>query len=462
MKRKLLFILLIVSFVCVPTLKAEEDIFEWGEFDVFVEYGEDLQIVLNRVKEGIKLKKGYSDPDFYVENNYVNYTTQSSINTNNLKKYRLDHRAVSPKYKKNEIRSYYFHVVDIEPPKVISSVNFIMAYGRNKPDYSLGLLITDNVTETTEIKVIIDDSNVNYTQIGFYEILYTIIDSSGNKILYTETLEIVDKIKPTIKVKKPLVHQVKETFLFDEYFSVTDNYSENINIEYTFAGDLETLGEVKITVLAVDESGNQSEYIGEFLVVDEVSPTISLDEESITIEIGEKIDLLAFVSDISDNYDELSIDDLIVTTNINYDQTGSYVVIYELQDNSNNETKATLEVLIKDLTPPEIIVSDLEFNQNDEVDLLLYAKVTDNYSKPEDIGLKIVYNDVDFTEPGVYSLIYQAVDESGQHAHKTITVTINGTTNEQKTFYIVLGAGILGIIGIIVYQIKKKKDSAYN
>ena len=45
-------------------MATDEDIFVWGEFNVKVELGEDIQVVLARVKSNIKLKEGYEDPDF--------------------------------------------------------------------------------------------------------------------------------------------------------------------------------------------------------------------------------------------------------------------------------------------------------------------------------------------------------------------------------------------------------------
>lgn len=457
MKKVLLLLFIVINFISFPTLKGTKDIFEWGDFNVVVEHGEDLQIVLSKVKEKIKLKEGYFDPNFYVENNNVNYTTQSSINTKYLKVYRLDHRAVSKKYDKDEIRSYYFHVVDLTPPEVVASISYKMAYGSEKPDYKKGILVTDNVTPEKEIEVIVDESSINYNKVGKYPVLFVIRDGSGNVLFHTEYLEIVDAVKPTIAVLKPLIHQVGTPFIFDEYFLVTDNTGESVIVDYYFNETLETIGEKKINITAKDLDGNTETFSGIFNIIDSISPVITLEKEIITINLNEEFDLLSIIT-FSDNYDELTADDLLIISNVNNQIVGAYEVIYELSDKSNNKTTEKLIILVKDLIKPIIVADDLEVNVKDNIDFLLYASVSDNYSPREKITLKIIYNNVNFEKPGVYYVTYEAVDENGNAAHLTIDVTVIGKTNEQNTFYILLGVFVLGlIVTVTVIVIKKKK-----
>lgn len=457
MKKVVFAIIMFVSFLSFSIYAEEESIFEWGNSNVIVELGEDFQIVLSKVKSKITLKEGYEDPNFYVENNYVNFTTQSTINTNIPGKYKLDHRAVSLKYKKSEVRSFYFHVVDMEAPQVISSQKFVMAFGSNKPNYLGGIIVIDNITPKEQIKIEVDESNIDYNKIGTYQILYTITDEAGNFTLYIENLEIIDLIKPTITVLKPLIHQVGEEFIFDEYFLATDNYDKDLVLEYFFDDDINTLGIKTISILVKDQSGNEETFTGDVEVVDCICPVILLEDESMTLDIGEEFDVFKFV-EVSDNYDELTIEDLIVTHNINYELIGSYEVIYELTDYSENKTIKKLNVYIKDQTPPTIIANDIEIKKNQNIDFLLQARVSDNYSKVENISLRIIYNNVNINKPGIYQVTFEAVDESGNHTHKTITINIVGSTTEQKYFYIFLGVGVFVVaIGISFLIVKKRK-----
>lgn len=459
--KKLIFLLILLLTFSYKNLSAsEEDIFEWGDFHVIVEYEENLQEVLERIKKGIRLKDGYDDPNFYVENNNVNYTTQSSINTSVLKTYRLDHRACSLKYNKKQVRFYYLHVIDDIPPEIVSSTSFIMAYGSNKPDFLQGIKVRDNESKREEITIIVDDTNVEYQKIGIYPLVYTVIDKSGNSLLHVEYLEIIDVIKPTITKISDLILQVGEQFKLEDYFLIEDNYDTNLNIFYNFTGNLNELGTVTLDISVKDQSGNEEKFNGEIEIKDNIPPTINLKNSVITLNISEKIDLLNLV-EVFDNYDELTKEDLIITENIDYDLIGIYDVEYKVKDSSNNETIENLSLIIKDLTPPNIYVEDLKVEKDSFLDFLMYAKVDDNYSSLNNISLKIVYNDVDFTKPGTYYVTYQAVDECGNHKLETITVTVLGATNNQKFFYFLLTGGIVLLITITVVFIIKKNKKTY-
>lgn len=456
--KKVLFVFMLLFYFNGFVFNAEErEIFSWGEFNIKVELGEDLQIVLRKIKTEIKLKEGYTDPEFYVLNNYVNYTTQSTINTNCINVYRLDHKAVSPKYNKSEIRSYYLHIVDTTPPEILSSTSFKISYGQSETDYLKGLVVTDNYTKKEDIEIIVDTSNINYQKIGIYEILYIISDCSGNKLFHTEKLEIVDLIKPTITKIKDLVYQVASDFSLDDYFEITDNYDSNPVIKFEIIGDKNTLGTKEIIITATDQSGNKTIFKDMLEIVDTISPLICLEKQIVEVNIGEEIDLFDLVL-VSDNYDEVTDFDLIITSNINFDLVGSYEVIYELTDSSNNKTTEHLTVLVRDLIPPVIHADDLTIKKGETKNFLLYAKVTDNLSDRSKISLNVIYNDVDFNKPGIYHVTFEAVDEYGNHADKTIKVTILGSTNEQKIFYFLLiGGAATFIVGSIIIVIKKRK-----
>lgn len=458
--RKLLLICLIFLSFNSFTIKADsEDIISWGDFNVKVKLNQDLQEVLSFIKSNIKLKEGYYDPEFYIENNYVNYTTQSAINTNHLKTYRLDHRAVSPKYRISAARSYYLHVVDITPPEVISMTGFKIAIGGEKPDYLQGLVVIDNYTNKEDINIKVDESNIDYSKIGTYEILYTISDCSGNTLFYKEYLEIVDLIKPTISKTKDLILQVGTDFDLDDYFQIKDNYDVNPSINVTIAGDINTIGEKEIMIKVTDQSGNVSEYRDVLKVVDKIAPKISLKEDTITVNLNEEIDLLSLI-DFSDNYDDVSLLDIVISSNIDYSVVDSYEVLYELTDSSNNKETVVLTVLVRDLTHPVIEVDDMNIPRGKTIDFLMYAKATDNYSEPHNISLDIIYNNVLFDTPGTYFVTFRAIDEHGNHTDKTISVTVAGKETGEIIFYFLLSISIVGVGVIVVIFINEKRKKA--
>lgn len=463
MKKTLFLVTIFLSFISLNTLSAEESIFIWGETDVIVEYGEDLELVLRKVKNQIKLKPGYEDERFYIENNNVNYTSKNSIYTNRIGKYRLDHRAVSPKYNKKEVRSFYFHVVDVCPPVVLHSKIFKLNVGSNKPNYLEGFIYQDDVSLNENITITIDDSNVNYNRVGNYEIIYTLMDESGNITFHLEDVYIVNLMKPSIIQIKPLIHNVGTKFNIEDYFLINDNYDDykNLNISFNFDSPLTEIGYSTITITVTNSSNNKERFTGIFEVVDMTPPFIKLKEEVITLEVNSlEIDLLNYI-EVEDNYDQLMLSDVNVVSNINYDLIGTYEVIYSAKDSSNNEAIKKLKVIIKDNIKPIITVEDVIINKYEIVDFLTYVEVSDNYTAEEDIVLRIVNSNVDSEKPGIYQVTFLAIDESGNHTKKTIKVTVKGIDDKQYIYFIVLTICISAIIittTIIIFK-KFKKTS---
>jgi hypothetical protein len=79
---------------------------------------------------------------------------------------------------------------------------------------------------------------------------------------------------------------------------------------------------------------------------------------------------------------------------------------------------------VKDTTKPEIVTDSLTVELNNPTDFIDRIEV-------KDFGKCTVTTDtseVDFTSPGEYSLTVKAVDDSGNEAEKTITVTVEEET----------------------------------
>lgn len=461
MKKILLFMVLFIGILQVESVYAEQSIFIWEITEIEIEHGGDLGEALEIIKRGIKLKEGYEDPGFLIENDRINYTFQSVINTNIIKTYRLDHRVSSPLYRKKEIKSIFIHVVDNLPPKVISSQAITIPVKGAKPNYLLNIKYKDNVTKIDEIVVEVNDSHVDYNRIGSYEVIYTLIDEFGNSTIHLENVEIVDLIKPTITTTKELKHQVGTTFEIKDFFLIEDNYDDQVLIEYNFTGNIAEIGKVSISITATDSSGNKATKQADIDVVDEIPPEITLIQDRLTIDVETKeLDLSEFV-EVSDNYDDLTKDNLIVQNNIEFGTVGVYEVIFTIEDSSKNQATATLIIYVKDETPPTIYAEDLSLPQNSDYDLLENVYATDNYTKDNEIEIRLSQTDLNIEKPGKYYATYEAVDGSGNHAYETIMIEVEGKANKQFLFYGMIGLGALTSLGIVIFIFIKKRKNAF-
>lgn len=88
----------------------------------------------------------------------------------------------------SEIDSVLLVKEDTEPPQINGVTDKIVRIG-DTISYRKGVTVTDNKDEEVELQI--DSSQVNLKEEGTYEVIYTAIDSSGNKA--TKTAEIIVK-----------------------------------------------------------------------------------------------------------------------------------------------------------------------------------------------------------------------------------------------------------------------------
>jgi len=111
--------------------------------------------------------------------------------------------------------------LETEAP-VISGVRNIDIYVNGIPNYTLGLEVSDNVSELEIDDIVIDDSAVDTSTAGRYEATMTLTDEAGNSV--TETFYVIVSFDPTNLVPDP-------TATYRLYTSGTDNlnpYSETL------------------------------------------------------------------------------------------------------------------------------------------------------------------------------------------------------------------------------------------
>jgi len=119
--------------------------------------------------------------------------------------------------------------LETEPP-VISGVRNIDIYVNGIPNYELGITVSDNVSELTFADIDIDDSAVDTTKEGRYEVTMTLEDEAGN--VTEESFFVIVSFDPT-----NLVADTNATYRL--YTSGTDNlnpYSETLATASTLFG----------------------------------------------------------------------------------------------------------------------------------------------------------------------------------------------------------------------------------
>jgi len=106
--------------------------------------------------------------------------------------------------------------------------------------------------------------------------------------------------------------------------------------------DTSNLGKKDITIKLKNEEGKEEKYTFEVIVVDNEKPKIEA-EDSITIYVGDEVDLLEYVT-VTDNFDKEF--DVKVEGTYDNSKKGEYKLSYVVKDSSNNESKKEFMLIV--------------------------------------------------------------------------------------------------------------------
>ena len=148
-------------------------------------------------------------------------------------------------------------VIDTEAPVIEGAKDFILYLGLT-PDYLKGVTVTDDLDETPVLEV--DDSQVDLTKEGTYELTYVARDKTGNEAVVTVTMTIIeDKQAPVIMGVQPISLYEGSTVAYRSGILVVDDKDENPILTVDSSGvDLSTPGIYEVIYKATDAAGNVS------------------------------------------------------------------------------------------------------------------------------------------------------------------------------------------------------------
>ena len=84
-----------------------------------------------------------------------------------------------------------------QPVLLLSQTMFSMTAGDVAPNYMGVAQASDNVDGDLTARISVDASDVNYNSAGTYEVVYTVLDSSGNATVMTATVTVIAKPQTT-------------------------------------------------------------------------------------------------------------------------------------------------------------------------------------------------------------------------------------------------------------------------
>lgn len=347
----------------------------------------------------------------------VERTFLSTINTSILKTYIHKIEVYFPDYNVRNIMTIHVKIVDLIPPEIINTPQISIPIDSKLPNLMTGLQVIDNYDSNDLLKIEVDISKVDLSRIGRYPITYHIKDTSGNETKKTVWLEIYDHIPPDIKVIKPLKHNIDHIFSWSNYFTIKDNYDlfPVVTIQSDFM-DKKAIGTFDFQISAKDQSGNITIIHTSIEVFDQTPPELIISSERPDIayqSTNELSKLKRLILKVTDNVDELTVNDVEIISSINPNQIGNYLVTFQVVDSSMNKKSIDIYLKVTDQESPVIeIIKPLIFHVFDPNPIWSdYLLIYDNLTTYENLKVEYV-GSYRMDQIGKYVITIKATDEA--------------------------------------------------
>ena len=214
--------------------------------------------------------------------------------------------------------------------------------------------------------VITDNDGYSPDTVGIYNVQFSVTNSNGQTSSVIAPVHVVDIVNPVINGVSDTVHiSYDQTFNVTNWvnsLTVSDNYYTGLSIsikENTYTVNKNKLGTYKITVQAIDPSGNIGTLTRTIVVNDGIGPVFN-GINTITASINENIT----VEQIKAGLAAIDAIDGNVTTSIVVDSdnltgkantVGVYEVVFRAVDAAGNQTFHTVTVTIV-ASPPGFFI----------------------------------------------------------------------------------------------------------
>lgn len=346
----------------------------------------------------------------------------------------------------------------------------------DKYDPKVGVTATDEEGKsiTSEIKVV--ENTVNTAKPGNYIVVYQVTTPKGKTISKKIDIKVVGEVKP---IDKPTIvvkdRTVKVGSKFNPLEGITAKDGEGRDISSSLKVEENTVNISKpgnyAVVVSVTDSHNQTTTKPFIVTVAEDSkpepikdttpPTIN-GLEDIVLKVGDKFNPLEGLS-VTDNWDKNPKLDIIENT-VNLSKPGTYVVVYQATDASNNKKIESIKVVVepkKDVKPidreaPKIKVPDRCVPLGTHLDLKMGVTAVDNVDGDVTGQLQIDRGDLNLNKIGTYNIKYAVSDKAGNigTAVGKVVVYSNRPTIEGSDVVIKAGSDFKPMEGIKAYDVE--------
>ena len=323
-------------------------------------------------------------------------------------------------------------VKDTEPPVISILGQDPMSIFQGETFNDPGATAVDNVDIPENINITVDDSTVTPSIAGTYSVVYNATDTAGNAAsTVVRTVNVSDTEPPVITILGQNPMTIDQGDLFnDPGATANDNVNGNsLTVNSTNNVDETTPGVYEVTYTVTDTANNTSSATRTVNVLDTQPPVITL-LGSTPKEINQGLTYSDAGYNVIDNYD--AVEDIAVSTtdNVNTSIPGEYTFVYNATDQAGNTAipKArTVKVL--DTEAPVITILGINpYSINQDVTFTdPGASALDNVDGSLTSSI-VPTSDVDTSQPGTYTVLYNVMDTALNAAEQKIrNVIVNDT-----------------------------------
>lgn len=215
-----------------------------GDENITVEYKD------NYIDRGIKVKSKFKD----ISNQVI---IEGNVDTSKLGKYELTYKV--PNYKGHKIYKRTVNVVDSTAPviKINGDSEFELTYGEEfvEPGFEAEDNYDGSLTEIVEVNKVDIDNN-------YYNMVYSVTDSNGNRGEAVRKVKIVDNVAPKLTLKGSSIINIGLGKEYKEQGAqAIDNKDGDISDKIEISGNVDTSkdGTYTIKYSVSDYNGNKSE-----------------------------------------------------------------------------------------------------------------------------------------------------------------------------------------------------------
>ncbi len=238
--------------------------------------------------------------------------------------------------KNQAIFTTYLEIIDHTVPE-IKLIQDIMITQFKPINYRPYFEVKDQYDDVEDLEFLIDDSLVDYLNIGVYPLRVKVIDPSLHEVTLTVDVIIMDIEPPKITLKIDEVIDYPYRGLPIDYLSYVDQVSDNHDL--LSKNDVIIIGEVnpnqfglyQIIFVLKDMTGNETKEILEFLIVDHESPSIAFDDLVIN-----QYEIIDFFKGVQTNDNTQNLEITYYPKVVDTSNAGSVIVTYVVIDERGN------------------------------------------------------------------------------------------------------------------------------